>query len=523
MGAAIESQYALAYARKLGASYADLRVTRRRAERAELTDGVSPGLSGSNTAGLGIRVLVSGARGFSSIQLDGTPGRASLRELVREAVELAKVSAKFRASRIRLAPLRGFSPGKVDCRSSATTPYHGLAPRERMRVLREWDNALHGRMVAQRTVAIETDQCDYYFAQVERGEFREIHQNRRGCELDISVTAIGHGEVQTRSRLFAGTVGYSFPLTEAVEKECRRLRVEATRLLRAPECRENRCDLIILPDQFALHAHELVHGMEGDRIGDWKDNRIGEWTEGLDYEATYMGGAIMSDPRFLAGQGEFRLANKCVTLLADATLPGGYGTFNFDDDGVPAANFPLLEQGVFQNFLHSRETAGMLARATKNHELRRSPGIGCSRASDYSRMPLVRMTNTVLVPGEATLKALVAGVDRGLIIATPYSWSMYPFRRGFIFGCEIGWLIKGGKIVGMVRNPAYRGGTVKFWSSIRAVGCESEIHNQPNCGKGQPGQAIGTGHQTPPVLVEGVQVFSRRKFRGGKKGGKKCS
>src|SRR3989344_646977 len=236
-----------------------------------------------------------------------------------------------------------------------------------------------------------------------------------------------------------------------------------------------------------------------------------------------MGGALVSDPRLLTGNGGFHFASRHVTLLADATLPGGYGTFDYDDDGSKAGSFPLLEQGVFKNFLHSRETAGGLWKTTKDRSLLCSPAIGCSRASDYSRMPLVRMTNTRLVPGTATLADLISGVDRGMVIATPYSWSMYPARQGFIFGCEAAWLVRKGKLQGLVRNPAYHGATVPFWRSIAAVGCETEIRNEPNCGKGQPGQSISTGHFTPPILAEGVQVFSRRRFRKGKKGGKKCS
>lgn len=500
MGEKVEAQYALRYAQSLGASYTDLRVVRRCAVRHELICGF-PNPTAARTAGLGIRVLVNGAWGFTSLMLDGAPGPARLRELVKECVELAEVSARCRQSRTKLAPLRGFVPGLVDCRTRATTPYHSLSLKSRAQVLADWDHALSGKMICARELYLETEEREDYLAQLYNGEFREIYQNRAGCEIFLSTTAVGYGEVQTRSRMLAGIVGYPFPLTEEVTAIGRQLRREAVALLRAPECKEEQCDVVLAADMLSLQIHESVHGMKADRAGQ------------LNYEATFMGGDVISDPRFLSDDGSFLFANKCVTLLADATRPGGYGTFSYDDDGSPASCFPLLAQGEFKNFHHSRETAGELFKATGDHMLLTSPAIGCARASDHSRMPLVRMTNTVLVPGQATFGQLISGIDRGLFIATPYAWSMFPDRRGFIFGCEIGRLIRKGKLAGLVRNPAYRGETVPFWRSISAVGCETEFHNQPDCGKGLPAQRIGTGHLTPPVLAEGVQVFSRRRFR----------
>ena len=97
---------------------------------------------------------------------------------------------------------------------------------------------------------------------------------------------------------------------------------------------------------------------------------------------------------------------------------------------------------------------------------------------------------------------------------TNRSWSIDDKRYNFQFGCEIGWEIKDGKRVRMVKNPSYSGITTEFWNSLDAICSRDEwtLWGTPNCGKGQPQQVMGTGHGAAPSRFRGVKVGSA--FKG---------
>ena len=113
-------------------------------------------------------------------------------------------------------------------------------------------------------------------------------------------------------------------------------------------------------------------------------------------------------------------------------------------------------------------------------------------------------------PGVTPREALIAGTEHGIFMQTNRSWSIDDKRYNFQFGCEIGWEIKGGKRVRMVKNPSYSGITTEFWNSLDAICSRDEwtLWGTPNCGKGQPQQVMGTGHGAAPSRFRGIKVGS---------------
>ena len=146
----------------------------------------------------------------------------------------------------------------------------------------------------------------------------------------------------------------------------------------------------------------------------------------------------------------------------------------------------------------SRETAVQLGLAPN----------GCMRAASWNRIPLIRMTNVSLEPGEWSLDDLVADTDDGIYMETNRSWSIDDQRYNFQFGTEVGYEIKGGKLGRLLRNCTYTGITPQFWNSCDAV-CNREhweMWGTPHCGKGQPGQLGHTGHGASPARFRKVRV-----------------
>ena len=137
----------------------------------------------------------------------------------------------------------------------------------------------------------------------------------------------------------------------------------------------------------------------------------------------------------------------------------GLGTFAFDDEGVPAQGNDIIRDGQFVGYMTSRETAAAVGETRSN---------GCMRADGWGRLPLIRMTNVSLQPGEQTLDE-VFDVDHGIYMETNRSWSIDDKRYNFQFGCEIGWEIRHGKRVRMLKNPSYSGISTEFWNACAAI------------------------------------------------------
>ena len=149
----------------------------------------------------------------------------------------------------------------------------------------------------------------------------------------------------------------------------------------------------------------------------------------------------------------------------------------------------------------SRETAAAVGEPRSN---------GCMRADGWARLPLIRMTNVSLLPGEQSLDEVFGGVDHAIYMETNRSWSIDDKRYNFQFGCEIGWEIRHGKRVRMLKNPSYSGITTEFWNACAAIAGREHwtLWGVPNCGKGQPEQVMGTGHGASPARFRNIKIGS---------------
>src|SRR5215831_19598713 len=126
-----------------------------------------------------------------------------------------------------------------------------------------------------------------------------------------------------------------------------------------------------------------------------------------------------------------------VNVVCDARPEHGpgLGTFAFDDEGVPAQSTDIIRNGQFTGYMTSRETAAAIGQSRSN---------GTMRADGWGRLPLIRMTNVSLLPGEQSLDEVFGGASRAIYMETNRSWSIDDKRYNFQFGCEIGWELRDG-------------------------------------------------------------------------------
>jgi TldD protein len=277
--------------------------------------------------------------------------------------------------------------------------------------------------------------------------------------------------------------GYEHFLALDLPAEAPGVAAEAVALLAAPPCPPGRTTLILSGEQLGLQVHESIgHAVELDRV--------------LGREASYAGTSFVP----AAGIGTLRLGSEHVNVTADATSPGGLGSYRWDDEGVEGRPVPIMREGVLAGFLSSRETAAEIG-------LGRSGG--CMRAEGFARQPIVRMTNVNLEAGSAgTLDDLVADTAEGILIATNRSWSIDNRRLHFQFEGEAAWEIRDGRRGRLLSNPSYAGLTPEFWGSCDAVCSPSEwrLVSLLDCGKGEPGQLMRVSHGCAPARFRDVEV-----------------
>ncbi len=218
----------------------------------------------------------------------------------------------------------------------------------------------------------------------------------------------------------------------------------------------------------------------------------------LGSEAAYAGMSFVT----LEKKGNFKYGCDFMHVTADATLPGGLGSFGYDDDGVRAQRVDIIKDGVFLNYLTNRENAHMAGYDRSN---------GTNRAHGWNRIPIIRMTNINLEPGAGSLEDLIADTQEGVYMSTNRSWSIDDRRLNFQFGTEIAWEIVNGQLGEMLKNPNYTSITPTFWGSMdRVCGPEEwRIWGTPNCGKGQPSQIAHVAHGAAPARFRNVQIGIR--------------
>jgi len=458
--------------------YADVRVVHRQNEEIEVKNGKVEALIHDEDFGFGIRVLFQGTWGFAC---SSKVTQKEMETVFGKALKIAKASSKAKGKEI----LFPSNPPVTDrYRTPISIDPFDVAPETKINLLLKADEILRGNKEVKISEAfVGSYKTEKTFGSTE-GSY--VEQEIVECGAGIAATGIEGDEVQVRSypNSFRGnfaTQGYEWIERLALPDRAGRVAEEASQLLKAKPCPSKTTTLILDSSQLALQIHESIgHPIELDRV--------------LGTEASYAGTSFLK-PEMV---GHFRYASEGVNVVADATYPGGLGTFAYDDEGIRAQRVPIISQGRLVNLLTSRETAHHLGGESN----------GTMRGDGWNRIPLIRMTNINLEPGEWTLDQMIADTEEGLFLTTNRSWSIDDKRINFQFGTEIGWEIKRGKLAEMVKNPTYTGITPNFWNSCDAIANRDhwQMWGTPNCGKGEPGQVAHVGHGTAPARFRNVQV-----------------
>jgi TldD protein len=468
----------IAWLRGKGVTYADCRYVRRQNESIHVSDQNVDSMSRNLDVGVGIRVLVDGSWGFAATALL-TP--AELIKTANQALQVARASAVVKHEPFVLAEQEAF----VDV-------WRSLCIRDPFEV--PTDDKV-GLLLKITEILKKSPKIKMAEASMDFFKTNKLFVSTEGAEIEQHIVESGSGyrvvafdgkEAQARSFPNShgggiGTRGYELIDELKLVENAERVREEAVALLKAVPCPEMETNVIICAPQLALQVHESCgHPIELDRV--------------LGTEISLAGGSFLS----LEKLGNFKYGSDIVNITADATIPGGLGTFGYDDEGVKAQRTPIVERGLFVGYLTSRETAPVIKQRSN----------GAMRADGFNRIPLIRMTNINLEPGEWKLDALIADTKHGVFVDLNKSWSIDDKRLNFQFGVEAAWEIKDGKLGQMYKNTVYTGITPQFWNSCDAI-CDADhwqVWGVANCGKGEPMQTMHVAHGTSPARFRKVKV-----------------
>ena len=485
---------ALNAAKLAGASWADARVQRQRRQNLGTRERQVTNVFDTDTIGCGVRVLVDGTWGFAATRALTSDGVA---RAARQAVALAKANRVARDRMVRLAPTEVHA--NASWKSSYTIDPWSIPVEEKVDLL------LRANAAALTVRNIRFVNSNLSFVKDERSyansEGSMIAQDVVRSWVTMSSTAVSDDrtEVATRGPEVVQPMGrgWEYVLENDIVANAPIWAEQAREKLTARSVEVGRWDLILHPSQLFLTIHESIgHPTELDRA--------------MGYEANYAGTSFIAPPEDVLGK--LRLGPDHLTIRGDRSQPNALSTIGYDDDGVKPDEFDIVKKGIFWDYQTTREQAEWLRPwYEKNQMPVRSHG--CSYAQSWSDVAFQRMPNVSIVPDQRVDRSwddLIAATDRGIAMIGRASYSIDQQRYNAQFGAQICYEVRGGKIVGQLKDVAYVMRTNEFWNSIDLIGGKSsyELGGTFNDGKGQPGQSNAVSHGCPPCVFRNVNVLN---------------
>jgi TldD protein len=486
-------QHALDTAKSNGASYADVRVAARRQQNVNVRDRIVQGVSDTDTFGMGVRTLVDGAWGFAATNM---LTRDSVAGIARAATDQAKANRASQQRPVVLAPTPGNQVG--EWKSPITTDPFTISVPDKVAVL------LAATDAALTVKGIRTASASMFFLREEKslmtsdGSYVVQTIYRTSPNMQVTAVSADQSDFQSISSTDIAPMGlgYEHVVNAKLAERAPQYAEWAMQKLSAKSVEPGRYDLLIHPSNLWLTIHEVVaHPTELDRA--------------LGFEANYAGTSFIAPPD--AVLGKMKYGTELMNIVGDREQPGSLGAIGWDDEAVKPSRFEIVKNGIFVDYQTTREQATMMAdyygrvgKPVKSY--------GCSYAQSWSDVQFQRMPNISLLPGnnDDTWESLISKVDRGVAIYGDGSFSIDQQRYNGQFAGQVFWEIRGGKIVGMLKDVAYQFRTPDFWGSLKAIGGPRSytMGGAFGDGKGQPAQSNSVSHGCVPSLFQQVNVIN---------------
>ncbi len=476
---------ALNAAKDAGASYADARIGRYRRQGINTRERQVTGVSDSESYGLGVRALVGGSWGFAATSTMTKEGVAAA---AKEAARLARAARTVQKRPVELAPTPAV-------KGTWKTPI----TRDPLDVPIEEKVAL---LLAANEAALKVPKVRFVNSGLQLLREEKTLATTDGTLVtqtfvrvgpSFTATALGDGDFQSYTEELAPRgSGWEYVESLGMPTNAEQWASLAVEKLSARSVEVGRWDLILHPTNLWLTIHESIgHPTELDRA--------------MGYEANYAGTSFVAPPDKVIGK--LKYGPEFMNIQGDRTQEGSLARVAWDDEGVAADKWLIIEKGMFKDYQTTREQSAWISKLTgvnKSH--------GCSFADSWSSVQFQRMPNVSLLPNEkdVSLDDIIAATDRGIIIRNRGSWSIDHQRYNFQFSGQTFHEIRGGKVVGMLKDVAYQANTPQFWNSMDMIGGRSTywLGGSFGDGKGEPGQSNSVSHGCVPARFKQVNIVN---------------
>ena len=459
------ASFAVSYLQKKGASFVEARMESRE-EQGFMLKNSNPEIAGfDETTGIGIRFILNDNMGFATTN---ELSKTRVKNAMDRALNLTKSSSKI-GEKIDFSTSKSV---KDKFKVKQKVNLLDLEPGDKLKVIKELDKSV--KEVDNRFFSISDTLLKKHYT---NSEGVSVYSEIPRVKVFYFLTLID-GQNSIQRWLQKGAVsGYEALKEWKLEEELPREAKELEKNMKeGVKIKKGVMDVVCAPEVTGIAVHESAgHPYEADRIAG--------------REAAQAGESFIKEKM----KGE-RIGSDVVTVVDDPTLDNSFGFYKFDDEGVKARRKFMIEKGMIKEFMHDRSTSLQMDVQSN----------GAARANNYDVEPLVRMSNTFMLPGNHTEEELIEGVKKGVYLKNFMEWNIDDVRYNQKYvGCEA-FLIENGKLTKPVKAPALEITTPKLWGSIDAASNKIELF-AGNCGKGSPMQGI-------PVLMGGPSIRLRKVY-----------
>jgi TldD protein len=428
-----------------------------------LQDGRADRVAAGKRSGIGVRVLVEGAWGFASSESTAYQDWVSC---LQSAIDLARVSSTRLEARVELAE----APPVVDeVKATFAVDPTEVSLDRKLAAVRGYEEA-SACHAGEHVANLMTGYRDAFQTEIVCNTRGTLVSSESVRTLVWHAITARNGSLLQRAREIQGEQA-GFELVEATPADelSGKAAARALSLLRASPAPAGKFPAVFHPSITGLLVHEAIgHNAEADHV--------------------------LSGTSILSGKLNTKIASDCITIVDDATIPKSWGSYRYDSEGLPGQRRVLVENGVLKGFMHSLETAAKMGVAPN----------GSARADGFLHRPIVRMSNTMILPGELSLEEMISDIDLGILLRGG-QWGYVWCEKGQ-YTCHAGEgvMIRDGQLAEQVRDVSISGMTLETLADMLGVSRDFELRMPGNCGKN--GQSMPVNGGGPYVKVREIVV-----------------